>query len=121
MNIPLLRFAVVVLLFNVSIPIVARAADAQDESSITPNQRRRVVQVNHDLPTDMQSQPRDSRQVAELRDNLRQAYAVYRQTVKQYGSSTPNAHLAAHELMDVQVALHKQFVQEEATPVVASR
>jgi len=117
MKTPVLLMA---LAISVSLMGVASAADVDGEKMLTPNQQRHIVQVNHDLPTDMRNQPGDSAKVAELRGQLRQNLANYQQVVKKFGNGTHEAHEAAHQVMDIQTALHKQFYLEEAIPAVAT-
>ena len=99
--------------------MAACGAEESGESLITPNQQRRVVQVNQDLPHDILDQARDSRKVAELRGRLREALSAYRQAVQQFGAGTPGSRQAAHLVLETQMALHKQFVQEEAIPALS--
>jgi hypothetical protein len=104
---------------GLSMPMVLHAAAEDGEKLMTPNQQRRIVQVNQDLPKDVLDQPRDSHQVAALRQQLREAYSGYQQAVKQYGSGTPESRQAGHQVLEAQQALHKQFVKEEAIPALS--
>ena len=113
------RLLLFVLLGSLSVSVMARADDADGEAMLTPNQQRRITQVNHDLPTDLQNQPRDSRKVTELRSRLRQAYDAYRQALKEFGTGTDESRQAGHHVVEVQQELHKQFIQEEAIPAVS--
>jgi hypothetical protein len=113
-----LRAGLSVHFLTMFLATVSLAAPAGGERELTPNQQRRIVQVNQDLPKDIVDQPRDSRRVAELREKLRKTLAVYRQTVKHYGSGTAQTRAAAHQIMEAQQALHKQFITEEATPAI---
>ena len=112
------RFLLLAVLLNLSLAGAARGAAEDGESLMTPNQQRRVVQVNHDLPQDFLDQKSDSKKVAELRARLRQSYAAYKQAAKKFGPGTTESRAAAHQVMDVQKALHQQFVKEEAIPAV---
>ena len=114
-----LRFWLLAILLNLSMATAARGADEEGESLITPNQQRRVVQVNRDLPQDILDQAQDSRKVAELRGRLREALSAYRQAVRQFGTPTMESRRAAHQVLEAQKALHKQFVQEEAIPALS--
>jgi hypothetical protein len=114
------RVWLLALALNMSLMSVVLAADVDGEKMLTPNQQRRILQVNHDLPTDMRNQPGDSPKVAELKGQLRQNLAEYQQVVKKFGNGTHEAHEAAHKVMDTQTALHKQFYLEEAIPAVAT-
>jgi hypothetical protein len=109
------------LVLNLLLATAARAEPVDGERQRTPNQQRRVVQVNQDLPKDILDQAGDSRKVAELRGHLRETLAAYKQAAKQYGSGTPEARLSAHQVLETQKDLHKQFIQEEAIPAVAVR
>jgi len=114
-----LRFILLAIILSFFLAYMAHADATDGEKMLTPNQQRRIVQVNQDLPKDIVDQPRDSSRVAELRKHLREDCANYRQIVKNYGSGTPEAHTAAHQVMDTQEALHKQFVKEEAIPALS--
>jgi hypothetical protein len=115
------RAGLSVLLLNLLLAAALRAEPVDGEKLVTPNQQRRVVQVNQDLPRDIVDQPGDSRRVAELRGHLRENLAAYRQAVKQFGSGTPETRLVAHQVLETQKDLHKQFIREEAIPAIASR
>jgi len=116
------RCLLLAFLLNLFIPpLVSRAADVDGERIVTPNQQRRVVKVNQDLPKDMLDQTGDSRKVAELRGSLRETVSAYREAVRQFGTPTVESRQAAHQVLEAQQALHKQFVKEEAIPAVASR
>ena len=101
-------------IFAITAPAHAAAEDG--EKMLTPNQQKNIARINHDLPTDMVHQARDSRKVSELRDHLRQTLSTYKETVKQFGSGTPECRKAGHEVVDAQKALHEQFIHEEAIP-----
>jgi hypothetical protein len=107
------------MLLNLSMATAARGAEEAGESLITPNQQRRAVQVNQDLPKDILDQARDSRKVAERRGRLREALSAYRQAARQFGAGTVESRQAAHQVLEAQKALHKQFVQEEAIPALS--
>jgi len=113
------RYLLLAFLLNFTLAMGARGAAEDGESLMTPNQQRRVVQVNHDLPQDFVDQKGDSKKVAELRAHLRQTYGAYKQAAKQYGPGTTQSRAAAHQVMDVQNALHHQFVLEEAIPAIS--
>lgn len=113
------RFRLLAILFNLSMATAAHGADEAGDSLITPNQQRRVAQVNRDLPQDILDQARDSRKVAELRGRLREAFSAYQQSVRQFGAGTVESRQAAHQVLETQKALHKQFVQEEAIPALS--
>jgi hypothetical protein len=106
---------------NLLLALALHADPIEGEKLVTPNQQRRVVQVNQDLPKDIVDQAGDSRKVAELRRRLRETLVAYKRAAKQYGSGMPETRLVAHQVLETQKDLHKQFIQEEAIPAVASR
>ncbi len=101
------------------LPAPAHAAAEDGEKMLTPNQQKNIARINHDLPIDMVNQAGDSRKVSELRDHLRQAVSTYKETVKQFGSGTPECRKAGHDVVDAQKTLHEQFIHEEAVPAVS--
>lgn len=50
-------FLLLTFLLNVSVAVVSRAEDVDGVKMLTPNQQRRIVQINHDLPTDVLDHP----------------------------------------------------------------
>jgi hypothetical protein len=104
-------------IFAITTPAHAAAEDG--EKMLTPNQQKNIARINHDLPIDLVHQAGDSRKVAELRDHLRQTVSTYKETVKQFGSGTPESRKAGHEVVDAQKALHEQFIHEEAIPAIS--
>lgn len=115
------RIGLSVLVLNLLCATVSPAEPVEGESLVTPNQQRRAVKVNEDLPKDIVDQASDSPQVAELRGHLREALVAYQKAAKQFGSGTPEARATAHLVLQTQADLHKQFIKEEAIPAVASR
>jgi hypothetical protein len=103
-------------LLSLSMANVSRAADVDGERLVTPNQERRVVQVNRDLPKDLLDQSGDSRKVAELRGRLRESISAYRQAVQQFGTPTAESRAAAHQVLEAQTALHKRFHSGRSHP-----
>jgi len=117
------RNVLLAIVLSLTLAIAARAetADVDGVKQLTPNQKRNIARLNHDLPNDIIDQAGDSRAVADLRGQLRQNLKAYQQAVRQFGSGTPEARQTAHEVVETEQALHKQFVKEEAIPAVASR
>src|ERR1041385_2880282 len=96
-----------VLLVILAFPLIARAAPEDGESMLTPNQQRRITQINNDLPYDLLNHPGDSKSVHKLRKQLRKSYASYRHAVQQHGNGTPQSKAAGHDVMISQEALHQ--------------
>jgi hypothetical protein len=116
-----IRAGLSALVLNLLLVTASPAEPVEGERLLTPNQQRRIVQVNEDLPKDIVDQAGDSRRVAELRGHLRETLVTYRQTAKQFGSGTPETRVAAHQVLETQKELHKQFIREEAIPAIAAR
>jgi hypothetical protein len=114
------RICLLLLALYLPLATTVLAADVKVESELTPNQQRHITQVNQDLHKDIVDQTGDSRKVAELRGRLRQELGDYQATVRKFGNGVTESRKAAHQVMETQQALHKQFYLEEAIPAVAS-